>query len=116
MRTVQMEQPPEKRRVFVAGRLRAKTKKGDRPCSHMNHAGPLLRTDEYDAMPDPLWWGQGECARCGSTVHRSQLRRAVCVALLALLAGCSAPTAPSPEPSQPVNGLLINSEGQTIKI
>lgn len=60
------------RRLFHAGKITHR--KEPRPCSMDNHAGPLLRAALFNAQPDAMWHGMGECAVCGSTIHRRQLR------------------------------------------
>lgn len=39
-----------------------------RICEARGYCGPFLNTDYYDAYPDPLWHGMGECLFCCSTV------------------------------------------------
>jgi hypothetical protein len=78
-----MQPPKPFRRVFVAGRLRAKTKKGNRPCAHGVHVGRPLGTEENDRFADKhegdgfswIWRTQATCSECGMTVDRSQFRR-----------------------------------------
>jgi hypothetical protein len=62
---------PRTRRVFVAGRLTKR--QNPRPCHAGSHVGPLLNTAVYNRAGGP-WSGCGECEKCGSTVHKSQLR------------------------------------------
>lgn len=68
------------RKVFIRGKLEPRPT--PRPCHDDFHAGPLLNTAKYEAFADThgpesaIWRGYGECARCSSTIHVSQLRRA----------------------------------------
>jgi hypothetical protein len=43
-----------------------------RPCSHGNHAGPLVGSVRVETFG--AWSNMGTCAACGDTVHRSQVR------------------------------------------
>ena len=62
---------PSSRTTFIAGKLR--TKHQPRPCNHGWHAGPLVETDRFTAAGG-MWSNMGNCAACGSTIHRSQVR------------------------------------------
>lgn len=36
-------------------------------CQPRGYCGPFVNQGFYDAFPDPLWNGKGDCAVCGST-------------------------------------------------
>ena len=36
-------------------------------CQPRGYCGPFVNQSFYDAFPDPLWNGKGDCAVCGST-------------------------------------------------
>lgn len=36
-------------------------------CRPRGYCGPFINQDYYDAFPDPLWNGKGDCLLCGST-------------------------------------------------
>lgn len=36
-------------------------------CQPRGYCGPFVNEDFYDAFPDALWNGKGECALCGTT-------------------------------------------------
>jgi hypothetical protein len=36
-------------------------------CQPRGYCGPFINQDFYDAFPDPLWNGKGDCMLCGST-------------------------------------------------
>lgn len=63
---------PKSRRLFVAGKIRPK--RAPRPCSSDWHAGPLVDTERFRAAGG-IWTDCGNCAVCGSTITRSQLKR-----------------------------------------
>ena len=61
-----------RRTTFVAGRLRPQRQ--PRPCCAQWHVGPLIDTDTFLAAGG-LWTDMGNCKACGSTIHKSQVRR-----------------------------------------
>lgn len=38
-------------------------------CHPRGYCGPFINQDYYDAFPDALWNGKGDCVLCGSTQH-----------------------------------------------
>lgn len=48
-------------------------------CQPRGYCGPFINEEFYDAYPDPLWAGKGDCALCGSTadVATHRTRRAL---------------------------------------
>lgn len=66
---------PRTRTLFWKRHVKPEKPADPRPCQQQWHAGPLLLRAVYDRFGPP-WAGMGECARCGSTVHHSQVRRA----------------------------------------
>ena len=38
-------------------------------CDARGYCGPFLNLEFYDAFPDPLWHGMGECVLCRNTAH-----------------------------------------------
>jgi hypothetical protein len=53
---------------FVAReRLPARNAVGARACERRGYCGPFLNEAYYDAFPEPLWHGMGDCAQCGTT-------------------------------------------------
>lgn len=58
--------PHPVRSLSLADRYRA------RVCEVRGYCGPFLNTDYYDAYPDPLWHGMGDCLFCCSTLLVAQ--------------------------------------------
>lgn len=58
--------------VWFAGRVIPMNRPVCDPGQHTR----LLGTRKYLEFDEPMWRDFGECAYCGSTVHRSQLRKA----------------------------------------
>jgi RNA polymerase-binding transcription factor DksA len=62
--------------------MRAGTPADATVCQQGQHIGPLADTERFEvyAIEHPEaeidWSGYGTCERCGSSVHRSQLRAA----------------------------------------
>ena len=46
-------------------------------CGVRGYCGPFINEEFYNAFPDPLWHGYGECAVCCNTslVAREELKR-----------------------------------------
>ena len=36
-------------------------------CHPRGYCGPFINQDYYDAFPDAVWHGMGDCATCGTT-------------------------------------------------
>jgi hypothetical protein len=48
-----------------------------RLCGARGYCGPFINEEFYNAFPDPLWHGYGECALCCSTclVAHEEMKR-----------------------------------------
>ena len=45
---------------------------GARPvpaCESRGHCGPFANEALYNAFPEPMWHGMGDCLECGTTCH-----------------------------------------------
>jgi hypothetical protein len=55
-------------------------------CEVRGYCGPFVNEALYDAFPEPLWHGMGDCLECGTTCHvprelqRSEQKRVASVA------------------------------------
>lgn len=67
---------PRRKVLFYADHIRPSTRRDPRPCNGGSgpHEGPLDNMAVY-ARFGGIWAGFGDCRKCGSTVHRSNLRR-----------------------------------------
>ena len=36
-------------------------------CQPRGYCGPFINEGFYDAFPDPMWQGKGDCVLCGTT-------------------------------------------------
>ncbi|HEX6924561.1 MAG TPA: hypothetical protein VF167_04000 [Longimicrobiaceae bacterium] len=69
-------QPPRERHP-VRGLHQALENYG-RICEARGYCGPFINEEFYNAFPDPMWRGCGECVVCGSTclvAHEEEKRR-----------------------------------------
>lgn len=44
-------------------------------CEIRGHCGPFANEALYDAFPEPMWHGMGDCMECGTTCHVSDEQR-----------------------------------------
>ena len=44
-------------------------------CELRGYCGPFANEEYYDAFPEPMWHGMGDCLECGTTCHVSQERQ-----------------------------------------
>ena len=44
-------------------------------CELRGYCGPFANEALYDAFPEPMWHGMGDCLECGTTCHVSQERQ-----------------------------------------
>ena len=49
---------------------------GRQVCRTRGYCGPFINQAYYDAFPDTLWTGKGDCVLCGSTCDVSSEERA----------------------------------------
>ena len=38
-------------------------------CEKRGYCGPFANEALYDAFPEPMWHGMGDCLECGTTCH-----------------------------------------------
>jgi hypothetical protein len=38
-------------------------------CESRGYCGPFANEALYDAFPEPMWHGMGDCLECGTTCH-----------------------------------------------
>jgi hypothetical protein len=51
------------------------------PCEARGHCGPFVNEAYYNAFPEPLWHGMGDCVQCGTTrIVADELRHAAAAA------------------------------------
>lgn len=41
-------------------------------CQPRGYCGPFINGPFYDAFPDPIWHGIGECVHCRNTIHKAR--------------------------------------------
>lgn len=54
---------------------------GRRICQARGYCGPFINAHVYDAFPDPLWRGIGECVHCRNTINRGGEELKRCLSL-----------------------------------